>query len=409
MKKIWGTISLIGLGRVGLPLSLAFAEAGFKVFGIDIDLALIKKLEKKQMPFMENGAESLLKKYANNTFFPTSNYEVINKSDCVILTLGTPVDEHLNPDYNQIDNILPILKRNLKKGQLIILRSTIAPGTTELIKDYLEDNTNLKVEKDFYLAFCPERIAEGNSLQEIKEIPQIIGGIGKRSSELAKELFIHITKECLISDAKSAELAKIFSNMYRYINFAIANEFTILAMEHGKNIYEILELVNKNYKRGGIAQPGFTAGPCLYKDGFFLLNAVPFNELISVSWRINENLPLYLLNKLKELTDLKNKKVAILGLTFKKNIDDIRNSLSFKLKKAFLREQSKVILHDPFVKEYNTELINVLKDADVIVIAINHEVYKKLNKSFLKNYVGKKAIICDIWDITKENKIIYTL
>ena len=402
-------ICIIGLGRVGLPLSLAFAEAGFRVFGIDIDVNVIKKLEQKQMPFMEKGAENLLKKHTNTNFFPTNDYKFINDSEYIIITLGTPVDEHLNPNYDQIENILPILKRYIKKDQLIILRSTIAPGTTELIKDYLENNTDLKAEKDFYLAFCPERIAEGNALQEIKEVPQIIGGIGKKSSESAAALFKNIAKEYIVSDAKSAELAKIFSNMFRYINFAIANEFAILAMEHKKNIYEILELVNKNYKRGGVAQPGFTAGPCLYKDGFFLLNNIPFNELISASWRINETLPLYLLNKIKELTDLKNKKVAILGLTFKKNIDDTRNSLAFKLKKAFVREQSNVVLHDPFVREYNTDLATLLKDANIIVIATNHDEYSKLNKSFLNMYVGKNSIICDVWNVTKENKIIYTL
>ena len=403
------TISVIGVGRVGLPLSLAFAESGFKVYGIDIEEKLIEKLNNKALPFIEKGVDVLLKKHLNVNFFPGLKYSVIKDSTYVIITLGTPVDEHLNPDYSQIDSILPHLKKNLKKGHVIILRSTVAPGTTDLINSRLETETKFKHGEDFHVAFCPERIAEGNALQEIREVPQIIGGIDKKSSELAENLFKNITKECLISDAKSVELAKIFTNMYRYINFAIANEFAILAMEHGKNMYEILDLINKNYRRGNVPQPGFTAGPCLYKDGFFLLNTLPFNELISVSWRINENFPIYLLNQIKKLTELKNKKAAILGLAFKKNIDDIRNSLSFKLQKALLREQCNVMMHDPFIKKYNNKIKDVLKDADVVIIATNHDEYKKLTKKFLKEHVAENCIICDVWNMVNEGKIIYKL
>ena len=398
------TICVIGIGRVGLPLSLAFSEAGFKVCGLDIDEKLISKLKNKEMPFMEKGGKELLTKHVGTNFIPTLNSEIIKDSDYVILTLGTPVDEHLNPDYSQLDKVLPIIKENLRDGHTIILRSTVAPGTTEFVNDYLK-----KSNKSFYLAFCPERIAEGKALEELKEVPQIIGGVDEKSSEIAKELFSHITNECFISDAKSAELGKIFTNMYRYINFAIANEFAILANEHNRDIYEILELINKNYKRGKVPMPGFTAGPCLYKDGFFLLNTTPFNELISVSWRINENLPIYLVNKIKEQAELKNKKIVILGMAFKKNIDDTRNSLSFKLKKAFLREQCNVVMHDPYVKKYNTDLAKSLEKADVVVIATNHDEYNKLNKKFLKKYVSTSCVICDIWNVTKENKIIYPI
>jgi len=402
-------ISIIGIGRVGLPLSLTFAEFGFKVYGIDIDEKLIEKLKNKEMPFIEKGAKILLQKHVDKNFFPTTDNSYLSKSDIIIITLGTPVDNHLNPDYSQLDSVLPLLVKHIKKNQLIVLRSTVAPGTTELIANKIEKQTKLKAGEGFHIAFCPERIAEGNALKEIKEIPQIIGGIGQKSSAKAKELFLNITKECLVSDAKSVELAKILTNMYRYINFAIANEFAILALENNRNIYEILELINKNYKRGGVAQPGFTAGPCLYKDGFFLLNNVPFTELISISWRINENLPLYLLEKIKEKTNLKDKKVAILGLAFKKNIDDTRNSLSFKLKKAFIREQCEVYLHDPFIKEYNQNIIEILKDAGVVVIAMNHDEYKKLTKSFLKEHVAQDCIICDPWNLANSGKIIYKI
>ena len=401
------TVSVIGVGRVGLPLSLVLCEAGFTVYGIDVNTDMISKLLNKQMPFMEKDADSLLQKHSGTSFIPTTDSSKIGESDYVIITLGTPVDDHLNPDFKQLDSIFPKLVKNIKTGQTLILRSTVSPGTTEFIKDKLEKETSLVCGKDFYLAFCPERIAQGNAIAEIKEIPQIIGGIDDISSDKAEELFIKITSKISKTDAKSAELAKIFTNMYRYINFAISNEFAILAMEHNKNIYEILELVNKDYKRANIPSPGFTAGPCLYKDGFFLLNNIPFNELISVSWRINENLPLYLLNKIKQQTPLKNKKAVILGMAFKKNSDDTRNSLSFKLKKALIREQCDVVTHDPYIKELNTDLKDALKDADIVFIAMNHDQYKDLSKEFLSTIVAKDCTVCDLWNLADGGEIIY--
>lgn len=402
-------ICVLGIGRVGLPLSLAFVDAGFTVYGIDINEDYLNILKKGQMPFIEKGTQDILNKHLNKKFFPSSDNSLISKADIIIVTLGTPVDDHLNPDYSQLNSIIPTLIKYLKKEQQIILRSTVAPGTTEFLKDQIEKKTGLVAGIDFYLSFCPERIAQGKALEEIKEVPQLIGGVDKKSSIKAKELFLKITSQCLISDSKSVELAKILTNMYRYINFAIANEFTILAMENERNIYEILNLINKDYKRGGVPQPGFTAGPCLYKDGFFLLNNIPFNELISVSWRINENLPLYLLKKIKEKVDLKGKKAVILGMAFKKNIDDTRNSLSYKLKKALVREQCTLALHDPFISKFNVNIEKVLRNADIVVIAMNHTIYENLNKEYLKKFVNKDCIICDPWNIADGGQIIYSL
>jgi UDP-N-acetyl-D-mannosaminuronic acid dehydrogenase len=401
------TVTVIGIGRVGLPLSIAFAEAGFRVFGVDIREDHVLQLKKGIMPFIEKDADKLLAKHINNNFFPTTDTSVIKDSDFIVITLGTPVDEHLNPDYSQLDSVTPIIIKNLKNGQLIILRSTVAPGTTEQFKDKLEKGSRLSCGKDFFLAYCPERIAEGNAISEIKEVPQIIGGIDHESSVKAKGLIEKITEKCFITDARSAELAKIMTNMYRYINFAIANEFAVLAMEHDRNIHEIIELINRDYLRGGVKKPGFTAGPCLYKDGFFLINSIPFDELISVSWRINENMPLYLLKRIKEKKDIKGRKVAILGLAFKKNIDDTRNSLSYKLKKAFQREQCEVFLHDPFIKGHDTDLGKVIDKADVVVIATNHDQYKELTTDYLSKRVAKGCILCDLWNMTGDGKIIY--
>lgn len=202
--------------------------------------------------------------------------------------------------------------------------------------------------------------------------------------------------------------------MYRYINFAIANEFMIIAGNYYRDIYEIINMVNNNYKRGGVALPGLTSGPCLFKDGFFLISDLPFVDLISTSWKINESIPLVLVQKIRERMSIKNKKVVILGLSFKGDIDDIRESLSFKVQKALLREGAQVELHDPYVKEYgkkevSKDVYESVKNADLIFICSPHSEYKKLNINKIKSLVRKNCMICDIWNVFKTDSIIFSL
>ncbi len=400
-------ISIFGVGRVGLPLALFFAEHGQKVIGVDVNEERVESLSKGIMPFYEEGANKLLKKHINNFFTVTTDAKhAVGQSDVIVFTLGTPVDEHVNPVFSQIEKALSDIAPYLKKNQTLILRSTVTPGTTEYIKRFIEKNTKFKIGRDFFLAFCPERIAQGFSLEELKEIPTIIGTLDNESAKRAEAVFSTFTNKILHTDARSAELAKLFTNMYRYINFAIANEFMMIADAHKRNIYEIIGLVNKDYKRGGLRVPGFTAGPCMFKDGFFLINKIPFTELIMNSWKMNESVPAYLIEKIKEIKNLENAKVAILGLTFKKNSDDTRNSLSFKARKIFAAEGAQVMLHDPYVKTESLE--KVLKDSDVVFIAMNHDYYRDMDKNVLKSNIKKDAFLCDIWNISGLNKIFYS-
>lgn len=407
-KKI---ISVVGVGRVGLPLALFIAKANQHVFGIGRDQKKIDSLNGKIMPFMEKGAEILLKKHTNINLFFTTNYQVIKQSDVIILTLGTPVDENMNPVLDQIDESINNMLPYLKKNQLIILRSTISPRTTFYVKEKIEMKTRLRFGKNIFLAFCPERIAEGNSISEIREIPQIVGGVDKASTKKAKDFFQSLGIKSVSSDAVSAELAKLFTNMYRYISFAMANEFMVIAESFNRSIYEIVDLVNKDYKRGGLNLPGLTGGPCLFKDGFFLINDNPYLDLITASWKINEALPLFILKKLHERVILKHKKITLLGLAFKPEIDDIRESLSFKIRKALLREHAQLVLHDPYVKDYRQQevvhdLQKALQDAQIVIIATRHKQYVQKKKQIIK-YLDKNTYICDIWNIFGTNKMIF--
>ena len=402
------SIAVVGLGRVGLPLALFFAEKGNIVFGIDVDLAKVNTLKRSEVPFIEEGAQAILKKYLGKSLFVSADFAPLSKAKIIILTLGTPVDENMNPSLVQIDQALEASKPFFKKGQLLILRSTVSPGTTEYVRSHLTE-LGFKVGTNFFLAFCPERIAEGKSLKELSEIPQIVGGIDKNSTKRAKEFFMENNIEVNSADSVSAELAKLFTNMYRYINFAIANEFMILAGNYHRDIYQIVNLVNKNYKRGGLALPGLTGGPCLFKDGFFLIGDVPFSDLIATSWKINESIPLFLIKQVRNRTKLEGKKAVILGLAFKSEIDDIRESLAFKVKKALERERAKVYLHDPYVPGYQNDLDEVLKDADLLFIATNHNFYKKLDIKTVRKLVSKSCVVCDVWNIFKTHKIIFTI
>jgi len=406
------TVSIIGIGRVGLPLALVLADEGFKVYGIGRNEEKINKIKEGVMPFMENGAVKLLKKNVGRNFFPTTNLKYIEKSQVIILTLGTPIDENMNPVLDQIDKVFSDIMQYLKPNQLIILRSTISPRTTIYLKDKIELKTKFKVGKDIFLAFCPERIAQGFAIEETKTIPQIIGGYDKKSTEKAKKFYESFGVKCLTTDSTSAELAKLFTNMYRYISFAIANEFMVLAENFNRSANEIVRLVNSGYKRGGLALPGLTAGPCLFKDGFFLVNENPFLDLITASWKINESIPLFLVKKIRERIKLKNKKVVILGLAFKPENDDIRESLSFKLRKALLRENARVVLHDPYVRNYTNQEVHssiedVLHNADVVFIATRHETYIK-NRNKIIQLLPKKTYICDIWNIFGIDKLLFT-
>lgn len=404
-------IAIFGVGRVGLPLALVLADRGFQVTGIDVDPYRISLLKQKIMPFMEEGAQPLLEKHSGGNFQVFSQQHlgrVVSENKIIILTLGTPIDDTYSPDFGGIEDLLRNMVPSIKSGHLIIFRSTLSPGATEQLARQLEEQTKLTIGRNLFLAYCPERIAEGKSVAELVQISQIIGTLDEESAKKTAKIFEKIAPKILFTNPKSAELAKLFCNMYRYIDFAIGNEFMMIAESYGCDIYEILNLVNKDYKRGGLKSPGLTAGPCLVKDGFFLIDKSPYMELVTAAWRLNENIPGYILSRIKtEIKDLHKKKVAILGLAFKKNIDDIRYSLSPKLQRYFLAEGAKVSMHDPFIDSQPMD--DALKGADVVILGINHDVFSSLNTDYLKNLVSDNCLICDIWNILDTGKIIFYL
>ncbi len=399
-------VVVIGLGRVGLPLACVLADSGFTVVGIDADVRRVEFVNNGIPPFLENNMPELLSKVTGRNLTATTSYESVQSSDYVIITVGTPVDDNLNPVLSDLNRVLDQIGPYFRNGQTVILRSTVSPGTTAQIAKTLAQMSGKTPDKDFFVAFCPERIAEGKSIEEIRTIPQIIGGIGPESVRKAKEVFDILGIETLVADALSSELAKLFSNMYRYINFAIANEFMMICSQFGSNYEQVRYLVNYNYQRGGLMGAGLTAGPCLYKDGFFLLDHVPFTDLIGTSWRINENTPNFLVNLVQSISPIEDKAVAILGMAFKANIDDTRQSLSFRLKKLVEARGGRVLLHDPLIAKYaSRNLKEIVSEADIVMIAAPHNEYRNNLRGILAQ--NNSILVCDVWNICGAGQLVF--
>ena len=381
-----------GCGHVGLPLGLSFARAGKQVIALDLSKEKVDQANRGEMPFLDNGADELLPKVlADGSFRATTDSSVIGDAEVVITVIGTPLDEHLNPRFEVYSDLLDKEATRLRDGQLLVLRSTIYPGTTDRVARTLEAQ-GMKVD----VAFCPERVAEGVALEEIASLPQIVAGTNDRAQKRAEELFRLLTDEVIALPPLGAELAKLYNNAWRYIQFAVSNQFYMIANDFGLDFYQIHEAMTRNYPRAkGFPRAGFAAGPCLFKDtmqlscfdnnAFFLGHAAML---------VNEGLPNYLVRRAAQRYDLRQMTVGILGMTFKADSDDPRDSLSFKLRKSLAVEAREVLCTDPFLDaDFLTPLEETIERSSLLFVGAPHSVYKKTD------FRGKPVI--DIWNATK--------
>jgi UDP-N-acetyl-D-mannosaminuronic acid dehydrogenase len=378
-----------GLGHVGLPLGISFAAAGQKVVLLDLNKETAKTVAAGQMPFMESGAEPLLKQVIGKTLFITPDNKSVAESRFVILSIGTPVDEHLNPDFGLFKKLIAELAPLMKDDQHLVIRSTVFPGTTELVYDSLR-----AAGKKTRVSFCPERIAEGKAVEELKSLPQIVSAFDDEARNEARELFSLLTKQVIFLKPKEAELAKLFTNVWRYIQFAVANQFYQIAAQNDLDFYKIYQAATDNYPRiKGLPKAGFAAGPCLFKDTMQLAAYSNNNFFLGhAAMLINEGLPGFIVQKLKEKHAMKDMTVGILGMAFKGDSDDPRESLSYKLKKTLELEAAKVLCTDPFVKDSTlVPLEEVLAKCSMVLVGAPHSAYKNLKFS-------PSTIVVDIWN-----------
>jgi UDP-N-acetyl-D-mannosaminuronic acid dehydrogenase len=387
-----------GAGHVGIPLVLALAEAGLRVNVNDLNQDTLDTLCAGRLPYIEDGAEAALAKaLAAKRLVFTASPDLISTGGPVIVTIGTPVDEFLNPVRRVVQNCLDGMLPRLADGQLLILRSTVFPGTTDWIASYLESKG-----RKLQVAFCPERVVQGFGLKELRAMPQIVSGCTPDAERGAAELFERITPEVVVVSPLEAEFAKLFSNAYRYIEFAATNEFYLVAKSAGVDYQRVMTAMKHNYPRlKSMPRPGFAAGPCLVKDTM-QLSAFARNQfgLGHAALLINEGLVLHVVDDLKRRYDLPKTTVGLLGMAFKAESDDTRASLSYKFKNVLAGQARAVLTTDPFVTTDPElkPLDEVIAKSDLLILCAPHAAYKQAD------FKGKPVF--DVWGELKGANII---
>jgi UDP-N-acetyl-D-mannosaminuronic acid dehydrogenase len=386
-----------GCGHVGLPLAMAFADRDCDVVSYDINPAAVDTVNSGRMPFMEpDSAPVLARILKKGSFRASTDPRVIEESEIVIVVVGTPVDEHLNPDAEAVPSAVASLKDHLRPDQLLVLRSTVYPGVTRLVERRLAE---LGVVLD--IAFCPERIAEGKAFTELFSLPQIVSGCSEQAVKRASELFGKLTSQIVVTSPEEAELAKLFTNTWRYIKFAAANQFYMIANDYGIDFDRVRHAITFDYPRAvDMPGPGFAAGPCLFKD---TMQLAAFNNnnftLGHASMMVNEGLPLYLVSKMEQKWDLSVLRIGILGMAFKSESDDIRSSLSYKLKRILRFKALEVLCSDEYVSDDPSLLTfdEVMNKSDILVIGAPHNRYRT---------VSTDKPVVDVWNLLGNGSVV---
>ncbi len=379
-----------GFGHVGLPLAVSLAFRGKSVYALDIDAVRAESLRAGTMPFKEDGCDLRMREALRSGHLEFGlDSSRITDADVVIIVVGTPVDRHLNPEFEPLQEMLESYLPYFSDGQLVVLRSTVYPGTTDHLRRWLaERGANVE------LAFCPERIAEGKAIEELESLPQIVSAYSEAGLRRCRALFETLGCEVVELAPIEAELSKLFSNVWRYTLFATANQFFMIANDHNADFYRIYEAVTYKYPRlSGMPTPGFAAGPCLFKDAMQL---AAFNNnrfyLGHAAMLVNEGLPNYLIDRLKARVDLSKMTVGLLGMTFKGNSDDKRDSLAFKMRKILRFESRRVLCSDVYLDEPDfVPTARLVNESDVIILATPHREYKDLA-------IPEDKIVIDIWN-----------
>jgi UDP-N-acetyl-D-mannosaminuronic acid dehydrogenase len=385
-----------GCGRVGLPLGVAFASRGLAVTLYDINANAVDVVNAGRLPFTEHGAdEPLAAAVQDGRLVASTDPASVRTAEHIVVVVGTPVDEHLNPNLAAVPNAIERCVEYLQDGQLLILRSTVHPGVTALTEKLL---TRYGLDVD--VAFCPERIAEGKAMTELFDLPQIVSARNPRAMGRAEKLFRALTEQIVQVSPEEAELAKLFTNTWRYIKFAAANQFWMMANDFGLDFDRVRHAITYEYPRAAdMPGPGFAAGPCLFKD---TMQLAAFNNnhfvLGHSAMLINEGLPLYLVSRLEARFDLAELTVGVLGMAFKGGSDDPRESLAYKLRKILTMKAKETLCSDPYIADSRfVPMAEVLERADVVVIGAPHPEYRDL--------VTDKPV-ADIWGITGRGVLV---
>ena len=380
-----------GAGRVGLPLALVLADTGVNTLILDINTRALETIAKGVMPFLEQGGEALLKKvHETGRLALSSQAENVSRAAIIVLTIGTPVDEFHNPNLSVLIRCLDELIPHLRDHQMIVLRSTVAPGTTNYIDGYLRSRG-----KKMGLAFCPERVVQGKCIEEIRTLPQLVSGTSPEALAAAKKLFCKIAPEVVEMTPLEAEFAKLVCNAFRYMQFAATNQLYMMVESAGLNYSDLLSKMKRGYPRmGSIPGPGFAAGPCLMKDTMQLFAFQKHNFVLGqMAMTINEGLPNFIVEQLAARFDLREKRVGILGMAFKADSDDIRDSLSYKLGKLLRFHGAQVFYSDEYAKDPTfVSKEELIASSDVVIVGAAHHAYRQLE-------IPVRIEVVDLWSV----------
>jgi UDP-N-acetyl-D-mannosaminuronic acid dehydrogenase len=404
------SLAVVGSGYVGLPTAALFADAGFQVVAIDVKPDLVYAVNRGVSPLKEPGLNELIARNVDaERLKATLSYEAIAQSDAVIISVQTPLNKSRKPNLSYLMKALKSVGKNLKKDRIIVVSSTVPPGTmTERVKPALEALSGMKAEADFYLAYVPERIAPGNALKEFVESPRLVGGMGPKSTKIAAELFRTVCKTVIETDALTAEVSKLAENTFRDVNIAFANQLSIICEKLGVDVMEVIRLAN-THPRVNIHLPGpGVGGPCLPKDPYFLIyDKSPLKpNIITAARKINDNMPNHIVAKTLEMLEkagknVKNAKITVLGTAYKKDIADSRQSPSQPIIQKLLESGAKIVTYDPHCREsFGAEKANSLKEAvrnsDCILILTDHTEFKQqLNLGEMREIMNPNPIIVD--------------
>jgi len=406
-------IAVVGLGYVGLPTAALFAEAGFKVIGADINSKAIEAVSSGKNHIKEQGLDELVRKNANEgRLRATTNVSQATKdADAIILCVQTPLTKNMKPNLAYLEEACRTVASGLSKGKLVVVESTIPPRTTrDRVAPILEKISGLRCDEEFWLAYCPERLTPGKALKEFVENSRIVGGYNTESAEIASRLFKTVVKgEILVTDSTVAEVAKLSENTFRDINIAFANELALICEHVGVDVMRVIPLAN-THPRVNIHNPSCgVGGPCLPKDPFLLLSSVNRkkfkSKVIVPSRRLNETMPLHtarlIIGALKKVDkSIKNSKIAILGVAYKGNVDDARNSPAEKIIQVLTQLGARVTVYDPYCDEsFGAERTKSIEDAatnaDCLVITTDHDQFKHMKLSSIKMLMKEKPVIVD--------------
>jgi UDP-N-acetyl-D-mannosaminuronic acid dehydrogenase len=392
MEESYDLCIVGGAGHVGLPLGLAFAGKGLRVVLYDVNEAALETIRRRTMPFVEYGAQEILDRVVDDTLFLSSDARVIGRARHVVIAIGTPVDEYLNPKLRDLLGLFEGIRPHLNAAQTIVIRSTVYPQTCRQVHAALSRDGS-----EWHIAYCPERIAQGYAIRELTELPQLVSGLTPRALEDAAALFSVLAPKVIRVSVEEAELAKLFSNAWRYIQFAAANQFHMMAVEFGVDFNRVRAAMVEGYGRAAtLPTAGFAAGPCLLKD---TMQLAAFNNnnfaLGQAAMMINEGLPGFLVERLRRSRDLSKTRVGILGMAFKADVDDTRSSLSYKLGKILRFHGATVAYSD----EFATDPTFVTKEqlvaaSDVVIVGVPHSAYKTL-------VVPEGVEVVDLWGVLR--------